>query len=65
MVLLAPSPAPSQASLGSNIIHKALGLTLDKVVIDVGKRNLAQGSHVVCSRVCHLSDLAFFHLTPD
>ena len=37
-------------------IHKAQGLTLDKVVIDIGKKEFSAGlTFVACSRVCHLS----------
>ncbi len=41
-------------------IHKSQGLTLDKVVIDVGKKEFSSGStFVACSRVHRLSDLLF------
>ena len=41
-------------------IHKSQGLTLDKVVIDVGKREFSAGlTFVACSRVRHLKDLLF------
>ena len=41
-------------------IHKAQGLTLDKVVIDVGKKEFSCGlTFVACSRVRHLTDLLF------
>ena len=41
-------------------IHKAQGLTLDKVVIDVGKKEFSAGlTFVACSRVHRLSDLLF------
>lgn len=41
-------------------IHKAQGLTLDKVVIDVGKKEFSSGlTFVACSRVRHLSDVLF------
>ena len=41
-------------------IHKAQGLTLDKVVIDVGKKEFSAGlTFVACSRVRRLSDLVF------
>ena len=41
-------------------IHKSQGLTLDKVVIDVGKREFATGlTFVACSRVRQLQDLLF------
>ena len=41
-------------------IHKAQGLTLDKVVIDVGKKEFSTGlTFVACSRVRHLEDLLF------
>ena len=40
-------------------IHKAQGLTLDKVVIDVGKKEFSSGlTFVACSRVRHLADFA-------
>ena len=38
-------------------IHKAHGLTLDKVVIDIGKEEFSAGlTFVACSRVRRLSD---------
>jgi len=41
-------------------IHKAQGLTLDKVVIDVGKKEFSSGlTFVATSRVRHLNDLLF------
>ena len=41
-------------------IHKSQGLTLDKVVIDVGEKELSTGlTFVACSRVRHLEDLLF------
>ena len=41
-------------------IHKSQGLTLDKVVIDVGKREFSTGlTFVACSRVRRLQDLLF------
>ena len=41
-------------------IHKAQGLTLDKVVIDIGKKEFSAGlTFVACSRVRHLRDLLF------
>ena len=41
-------------------IHKAQGLTLDKVVVDVGKKDFSSGlTFVACSRVYHLTDLLF------
>ena len=41
-------------------IHKAQGLTLDKVVIDVGKKEFSTGlTFVACSRVRRLQDLLF------
>ena len=41
-------------------IHKSQGLTLNKVVIDVGKREFSTGlTFVACSRVRQLSDLLF------
>lgn len=39
-------------------IHKAQGLTLDKVVVDIGKKEFSSGlTFVACSRVRHLTDL--------
>ena len=41
-------------------IHKSQGLTLDKAVIDVGKRDFSPGlTFVACSRVRQLEDLLF------
>ena len=40
-------------------IHKAQGLTLDKVVIDIGKEFSVGLTFVACSRVCRLSDIVF------
>ena len=41
-------------------IHKSQGLTLDKVVVDVGKREFSTGlTFVACSRVRQLQDLIF------
>ena len=41
-------------------IHKAQGLTLDKVVIDIGKKEFSSGlTFVACSRVRHIQDLLF------
>ena len=40
-------------------IHKAQGLNLDKVVIDIGKEFSADLMFVACSRVRHLSDIKF------
>ena len=41
-------------------IHKSQGLTLDKVVIDVGKKEFSAGlTFVACSRVRRLKDLLF------
>ena len=41
-------------------IHKSQGLTLDKVVIDVGKKEFSCGlTFVACSRVRQLTDLLF------
>ena len=41
-------------------IHKAQGLTLDKVVIDIGKKEFSSGlTFVACSRVRKLADLLF------
>ena len=46
-------------------IHKAQGLTLDKVVIDVGKKEFACGlTFIACSRVRTLTDL-LFNITPQ
>jgi len=41
-------------------IHKSQGLTLDKVIIDVGKKEFSSGlTFVASSRVRHLNDLLF------
>ena len=41
-------------------IHKSQGLTLNKVVIDLGKREFSCGlTYVACSRVRQMSDLLF------
>ena len=41
-------------------IHKSQGLTLDKVVIDIGKKEFSCGlTFVACSRVQQLTDLLF------
>lgn len=41
-------------------IHKAQGLTLDKVVLDIGQKEFSTGlTFVALSRVRKLSDLAF------
>ena len=41
-------------------IHKSQGLTLDKAVIDVGKKEFSTGlTFVACSRVRQLTDLLF------
>ena len=41
-------------------IHKSQGLTLDKVVVDIGKREFSTGlTFVACSRVRQLQDLLF------
>ena len=41
-------------------IHKAQGLTLDKVVFEIGKKEFSAGlTFVACSHVCHLSDIMF------
>ena len=41
-------------------IHKSQGLTLDKVVIDIGKKEFSAGlTFVACSRVRRLQDLLF------
>ncbi len=41
-------------------IHKSQGLTLEKVVIDVGKKEFSSGlTFVACSRVRHLKDILF------
>ena len=41
-------------------IHNAQGLVLDKVVIDVGKKEFCCSlTYVACSRVTHLRDLLF------
>ena len=50
----------SCSCLQLSLIHKAQGLTLDKVVIDVGKKEFSAGlTFVACSRVCHVKDLLF------
>ena len=42
------------------MIHKAQGLTLDKVVIDIGKKEFSAGlTFVACSHVRCLSDIMF------
>ena len=44
-------------------IHKAQGLTLETVVLDIGKSEVGSGaSYVGFSRVRNLSDLALSHL---
>ena len=41
-------------------VHKAQGLTLDKVVIDIGKKEFSSGlTFVACSRVRCLDDILF------
>ena len=41
-------------------IHKSQGLTLDKLVIDIGKKDFSSGlTYIACSRVRHLKDLLF------
>ena len=41
-------------------IHKSQGLTLTKVVVDIGKKEFSCGlTFVACSRVCHIKDLLF------
>ena len=46
-------------------IHKSQGLTLDKVVIDLGKREFSSGlTFVACSRVRQLQYLLFIPLVP-
>ena len=41
-------------------IHKSQGLTLDKAVIDIGKKEFSAGlTFVACSRVHQLTDLLF------
>ena len=46
-------------------IHKSQGLTLDKVVIDLGKREFSSGlTFVPCSRVRQLQDLLFIPSVP-
>ena len=40
-------------------IHKLQGLILNKVVVEIGKREFSSGlTFVACSRVCQLRDLA-------
>ena len=39
-------------------IHKSQGLTLNKIVVDIGKREFSSGlTFLACSRVCQLKDL--------
>ncbi len=46
--------------LGPFTIHKSQGLTLEKGVIDVGKKEFSSGlTFVACSRVRHLRDILF------
>ena len=46
--------------MNSVTIHKSQGLTLDKAVIDIGKKEFSTGlTFVACSRVLQLSDLLF------
>ena len=41
-------------------IHKSQGLTLNKVVVDIGKKEFSCGlTFVACSRVRHITDLLF------
>ena len=41
-------------------IHKSQGLTLNKVVVDIGKKEFSCGlTFVACSRICHITDLLF------
>ena len=41
-------------------IHKSQGMTLDNVVIDIGKKEFSTGlTFVACSRVRHLNELLF------
>ena len=41
-------------------IHEAQGLTLNKVVVDIGKKEFSSGlTFVACSRVRRLTDLLF------
>ena len=41
-------------------IHKSQGMTLDKAVIDVGRKEFSSGlTFVACSRVRHMCDLLF------
>ena len=41
-------------------IHKAQGLTLNKVFVSLGTKEFSSGlTFVACSRVCHLRDLLF------
>ena len=50
----------SHSSVYKATIHKAQGLTLDKVVIDIGKKELSAGlTFVACSCVRRLSDITF------
>uniref|UniRef100_A0A1X7SX03 ATP-dependent DNA helicase n=1 Tax=Amphimedon queenslandica TaxID=400682 RepID=A0A1X7SX03_AMPQE len=45
-------------------IHKSQGLTLDKVVIDVGKEFSCGLTFVACSRVMKLKDILFMPQFP-
>jgi len=41
-------------------LHKSQGMTLDKVVIDVGKKEFSSGlTYVACSRVRQINDILF------
>ncbi len=61
---LLTSAASSQASWAVTI-YKSQGLTLDKVIIDVGKKEFDAGlTFVACSSVRHLQDLLFIPPLP-
>jgi len=46
-------------------IHKAQGLTLDKIVVDIGKKEFSSGlTYVACSRVRCIKDLLFIPRFP-
>ena len=60
IVLLAPVCSSLLALAWAVTIHEAQGLTLNKAVVDVGTKEFSTGlMFVACSRVRHLSDLAF------
>jgi len=41
-------------------VHKSQGLTLAKIIVDIGNKEFAAGlSFIAISRVCKLSDIIF------